>query len=297
MALLDTAAASSCLHTQFANNNDVTEENVTLPLAASGQQMNVSGKEDHVIRIGTHESRSKCEFSICDDLRVDCIPGYPWLKEQQATLDTQRRCVHIGISERQAIFWQKTPTELSKEDEVQAENFDHGIPKNLIPQFARLVPQYAPVLNQKAPLKGTRTNSSHKIALKNNRPIHTPPYRVSNEKKNLIEEQLGEMLEAGVISPSTSPYCSPVVLPWQRRIIAYVTLSEGIRLRSEDRLHNVHLFTCTPRDSCCLWKHHTSNAGGIGGRLSSSSSSSSIMDRGTLGRSSGEGGREAGLTS
>lgn len=44
-------------------------------------------------------------------------------------------------------------------------------------------------------------------------PIKQRPYRLSPVKHAIVEEQLGEMLAAGVIEPSHSGWVSPVVLP------------------------------------------------------------------------------------
>ena len=44
-------------------------------------------------------------------------------------------------------------------------------------------------------------------------PIKQRPYRLSPVKQAIVEEQLGEMLVAGVVEPSHSGWASPVVLP------------------------------------------------------------------------------------
>uniref|UniRef100_A0A8C5DDY2 ribonuclease H n=1 Tax=Gouania willdenowi TaxID=441366 RepID=A0A8C5DDY2_GOUWI len=43
-------------------------------------------------------------------------------------------------------------------------------------------------------------------------PVRRRAYRVSPEKRNVIEEQIQKMLENNVIEPSTSPWASPVVI-------------------------------------------------------------------------------------
>ncbi len=55
-------------------------------------------------------------------------------------------------------------------------------------------------------------------------PVHLPAYRVGADKKAIIREEVKEMLEAGVIQPSMSPWASPaIVVPkpdgkWRRCI-------------------------------------------------------------------------------
>ena len=43
-------------------------------------------------------------------------------------------------------------------------------------------------------------------------PPNQPPYRVSLMQQEEIMKQVEELLEKGLIRPSTSPYCSPVLL-------------------------------------------------------------------------------------
>ena len=51
----------------------------------------------------------------------------------------------------------------------------------------------------------------HGINTGNAKPVHTPPYRNSHLKRQEIQAQVDEWLEAGVIQPSSSPWSSPVV--------------------------------------------------------------------------------------
>lgn len=53
---------------------------------------------------------------------------------------------------------------------------------------------------------------SHKIVLKHDRPIWTRPYHASDARKRVIAEQVKETLQSVIITPSTSPYASSVVL-------------------------------------------------------------------------------------
>lgn len=50
------------------------------------------------------------------------------------------------------------------------------------------------------------------IPLVDDTPVHQPPYRVSHKEREIINKQVAEMLERGVIRESNSAYASPVVL-------------------------------------------------------------------------------------
>ncbi len=52
----------------------------------------------------------------------------------------------------------------------------------------------------------------HRIDIGDHKPVHQAPYRTSYKEKQVIKEQVQEMLERGIIRPSTSEFASPVVL-------------------------------------------------------------------------------------
>ena len=53
---------------------------------------------------------------------------------------------------------------------------------------------------------------THKIRTVPHEPINKSPYRTSIKERAIIEKQIDEMLEAGIIRESKSPYAAPVVL-------------------------------------------------------------------------------------
>ena len=53
---------------------------------------------------------------------------------------------------------------------------------------------------------------SMKINTGNARPIYQRPYRTPLAKRKIVEDQIKQMLQAGVIEPSTSPWASPITL-------------------------------------------------------------------------------------
>ncbi|XP_036347914.1 uncharacterized protein LOC118757296, partial [Rhagoletis pomonella] len=68
-----------------------------------------------------------------------------------------------------------------------------------------LIKNYAPVRNQKSPVE-------MKIVLTDDYPVHEGPRRISYADKKVVEEQIAEWLQEGIIQPSTSEYASPIVL-------------------------------------------------------------------------------------
>ena len=62
------------------------------------------------------------------------------------------------------------------------------------------------------PPSGNATQVTHRINTGEALPIHQPKYRAAHHHKKSISEQTAEMLKKKIISPSRSPWSSPVVL-------------------------------------------------------------------------------------
>ena len=58
----------------------------------------------------------------------------------------------------------------------------------------------------------TTTLAQHRIDTGAHPPVAVPPYRMPPSQRALIDQQAQEMLENGVVRPSSSPYSSPVLL-------------------------------------------------------------------------------------
>jgi hypothetical protein len=56
---------------------------------------------------------------------------------------------------------------------------------------------------------GLATDVEHEIDTGDARPVHMPPYRVSPGEREIIQKQVEDMLDRGIISPSDSPWASP----------------------------------------------------------------------------------------
>lgn len=59
---------------------------------------------------------------------------------------------------------------------------------------------------------GRSTSVVHHINTGNEKPLRQRPYRVSASERGIIDGEVNDMIDKGVITPSTSPWASPVVL-------------------------------------------------------------------------------------
>lgn len=73
----------------------------------------------------------------------------------------------------------------------------------------KLIELYPDVLSD---VPGNTDTVVHKITLNSSIPVFKKPYTVPTHLRNVVEEEVTRMLEMGIIGPSSSPYCSPVVL-------------------------------------------------------------------------------------
>lgn len=80
------------------------------------------------------------------------------------------------------------------------------------PDITCILHDYADVFAEPTTLRPQRV-IDHKIPLKmGSEPVHVRPSRQPYLQKNEIEKIVKEMLEAGIIRPSVSPFSSPVLL-------------------------------------------------------------------------------------
>lgn len=76
----------------------------------------------------------------------------------------------------------------------------------------QILQQFESVFSEPNQLPPERIFDHHIPLETHSKPVNVRPYRFPHFQKNEIEKQVSEMLESGVIKPSTSPYSSPVLL-------------------------------------------------------------------------------------
>ena len=73
----------------------------------------------------------------------------------------------------------------------------------------KLLDEFTDVLQFKP---GRTTMVEHTINTRTARPVHLPPYRVPHAYREMVELELKEMLDSGIIEPSASQWSAPMVL-------------------------------------------------------------------------------------
>ena len=61
-------------------------------------------------------------------------------------------------------------------------------------------------------LTASESKIKHKIETGDHLPIKQRPYRIAPKERRIIEDEVSQMMEKGIIKPSSSPWSSPVVL-------------------------------------------------------------------------------------
>ena len=100
-------------------------------------------------------------------------------------------------------------------------------------------------LPREPPRKGIlKAEMKHRMEVDGSEPIHVKQFRVSPEQREAIENWVQEMLEAGLIRPSNSPFCAPTfavrkAVGWRivhdyRRINQRTRIPQPYALRKED---------------------------------------------------------------
>ncbi len=90
-------------------------------------------------------------------------------------------------------------------------NLEH-IPHHQRVQLLAVLDKYKNLFVEKDTELGCTDKVQMTINTKDHPPIYQKPYRTPYSQRHIIEEHIADMLKAGIISPSTSPWSSPLLL-------------------------------------------------------------------------------------
>lgn len=178
-------------------------------MATVGYTVPVQGTQTISFSLQGHTFTCKC--LVINNLRDDIILGNPWLHEEGANIDLGRQCVHIGRKTRVTAHWKRPQTQPTDQSFAHHEAALQDIPAGHRVAYRRLLQEFPSVFESSVRLATTKT-VQHTIRLKEDVPFRLRPYHCSPEKKQLIYDQTEELLANDLIEPSSSPYCSPIVI-------------------------------------------------------------------------------------
>jgi hypothetical protein len=161
----------------------------------------------------------------------DAILGYDWLKAHSPMnchwarrtvefMDKGRRICLQGVEPSQMHLHEIKAEQLLKwaagneigafaiVETLEATPEDNEIP----PEIQAVLDQYQDVFDDPKTLPPERLLDHSIPLLPNATPVNSKPYRYSPLHKDEIEKQVKQLLAAGLIVPSTSPFASPVLL-------------------------------------------------------------------------------------
>ena len=86
------------------------------------------------------------------------------------------------------------------------------LPQHIAPKIALLLHTYSSMFQTPTSLPPPRSQNHAIPFLEGMQPVKVKSYRYPHSQKEQIEKMVHEMLDQGIIQPSTCPFTSPIVL-------------------------------------------------------------------------------------
>ena len=139
---------------------------------------------------------------VVDDIRHPMILGHDLLTKHEAIIDYSH-----GILSMVKHDFPLLPTQ----DNPALESLGERPPRVVDSRIGQCVAQYEDLFAAKGEMLGCHPDIMVQIHTEGG-PIKRRPYRIPLAKRTALDDKLSELLEQGVIRPSSSPWASPVVL-------------------------------------------------------------------------------------
>lgn len=220
-ATLDTGASLSAVQADIVQNHAKLKVNIK-PWSAPPIQLADGGACQPLgltwLAFGFMGQRFYHRFAIVPRLPSTLVLGMDFMLRASITIHIPSRTVVIGNdpllieemegkevqeSESSLLFMEVLSSALrEKVEEACLSNAEKEQLSGLLESFSDLFDGHL----------GRTSLIEHSIDTGNAKPVHLPPYRTSPAKKRLIEDQIGKMLNDGIIEPATGPWAAPVVI-------------------------------------------------------------------------------------
>ncbi|UYV74412.1 K02A2.6-like [Cordylochernes scorpioides] len=136
---------------------------------------------------------------------------------ERLTLTNGLRIARCLIT-NQTLGYASPPTtvnyiENDEEDKVTEIQINEDLTLSQKNELRQVLSKYSDLFSSKL---GKTNLAKHRIDTENAKPIKHKPYRVSPKERDIIKEQIQDMLQEGVIRASSSPWAFPVILVRKR---------------------------------------------------------------------------------
>ena len=161
------------------------------------------GSVDYMIDM--HDRRKRRKIFHVNMLREFCPPsdtiavGY-WCEEETCPEDSR------VDDEEEVPVWREEP--LQSELKV-GPTLGEQLTTQQREELAGVLEEFAAVFSN---LPGRTRLAEHPIECGSARPIRLAPYRIPHAYRKAVQQEIKEMLEGGIIEPSASEWCSPMVI-------------------------------------------------------------------------------------
>lgn len=172
----------------------------------------------------------KSDMQVLDFGAYDAILGYDWLSSHSPMFCHWTKQTIQFEDQEQQIILQGVPNSSEQLQEVSLEQVykwsrSNDIwavavidmvppdqPQQLVSKVQKLLKQFQDVFQEPKTLPPARFYDHKILLLPGATRVNSKPYRYSPQHKDEIERQVKELLAARLITPSTSPFASPVLL-------------------------------------------------------------------------------------
>ncbi|TYJ97218.1 putative RNA polymerase II transcription factor B subunit 1-1 isoform X2 [Cucumis melo var. makuwa] len=196
VVLIDSGATHNFIHKKIVEDRRLSME-VTPFGVTIGDETRCKGQGIcKRVKLKLNELYIVAGFLVVELDNVDLVLGMQWLN---STEEDQGFLVEMQFGE--------VETEEDYEEEAQVKGDEEDFPMIKV-----LLEKYNDIFEIPRELPPKRSIDHHILTLPEQKPINMRPYKYGHTRKEVIEKLVTEMLQAGVIRPSRSPYSSPVLL-------------------------------------------------------------------------------------
>ena len=175
------------------------------------------------------------EFLVAPNLSVDCIVGADFIVKSGLVLDIQGHVCFFKFNRAVRIPFLGYRDEAGEGlEELQLPAYINNLSPSLRTAFRKLCDEFPEVLTANL---GLTHNLEYRIRLCDSAVVRSHPYKFAPPKMTILREKVQELLDQGVIEPSTSAYASPAFLVPKpggkhRLVIDYRKLNQNIEVES-----------------------------------------------------------------